>query len=236
MERIITFTADDLGLNEETNLAIEHAHRHGALNAASLMMGQQGTAHALEIVRRNPDLQIGCHFHACDSTPLTRPRWPWGNSPARAGLALALWPSARRLVRAELQAQWDQISAAGVNCRFVNGHHHLHIHPFIAREMRRGIASSFTGWVRGFNVRFFDDRRRPHFQFLRHRAAHWLNDWPANRRTDTLWGLDRLFRMNADEVRRALADLPEGRHEFLFHPRRENDADQTALVELMQST
>ena len=45
-----------------------------------------------------------------------------------------------------------------------------------------------------------------------------------------LWGLDRTFQMQADEVLRALPTLGDGRHEFLFHPRTDNDPDQRALL------
>lgn len=238
MGKTIIFTADDLGLDEPTNLAIERGHREGVLNAASLMLGQPGNAHALEIIRRNPDLQIGWHFHACDSQPLTVCEWPWGKSPARAGMAVAFLPSARVLIRRELAAQWNAFTATGVKCNFINGHHHLHIHPFIAREMHRLVAGSFTGWVRGFEVNFFGTNprgNRPQ-RLLRHRSRHWLKAWPTNRRTDSLWGLDRTFRMNADEIAPVLPTLPDGFHEFIFHPRHENDADQKALIELKRRT
>lgn len=236
MDKLITFTADDLGLDEPTNLAIERAHRQGALTAVSLMMGQAGGAHALEIINRNPELQIGWHFHACDSQPLTRRDWPWGNSPARAGIALAISPAARELIRRELREQWNAFAATGVPCRFINGHHHLHIHPFIAREMHQIVPAAFTGWVRGFEVNFFasDPRGNLAYQMLRRRSANWLKVWPADRRTDSLWGLDRTFRMNASEVSKVLPSLPAGHHEFVFHPRRDNDADQRALLELKQ--
>lgn len=234
MPRTITFTADDLGLDESTNLAIECAHREGVLNAACLMMGQPGTAHALEIIHRNPDLEIGWHFHVCDSKPLTCGRWPWGNSPVKAGLAIAFWPGARDLARKELQAQWDQFTATGLECRFLNGHHHLHIHPFIAREMRRIVPASFAGWVRGFQVRFFSSEPagRPALPLLRRGAARWLRVWPQDKLTDSLWGMDRTFRMDAAEIARVLPALPAGRHEFIFHPRRDGDADLRALLAL----
>jgi len=234
MGKTIIFTADDLGLDEPTNLAIERAHREGVLTAASLMLGQPGGAHALEIIRRNPDLQIGWHFHACDSQPLTYQQWPWGKSPAHAGIALAVSPSARALIRRELAAQWNAFTTADVPCRFINGHHHLHIHPFIAREMHRLIAGSFGGWVRGFEVNFFgaNPHGSPAHRLLRRRSRHWLKAWPADRRTDSLWGLDRTFRMDADEIAPVLPTLPDGLHEFIFHPRHENDADQKALIEL----
>lgn len=237
MDRTIVFTADDLGLNETTNLAIERAHRDGALTAASLMLGQPGSAHALEVIRRNPALQIGWHFHACDSRPLTRARWPWGKSPMRAGIALAISPAARALIRRELSAQWEQFVATGVTCRFLNGHHHLHIHPFIAREMRQLMSDSFTGWVRGFEVRFFGDDERGGlgYDLLRRGSARWLKQWPEERRrTSSLWGLDRTFNMQAGEVTRVLPALGDGLHEFIFHPRTENDVDQRALLELKQ--
>ncbi len=238
METTITFTADDLGLDEATNLAIESAHRQGVLTAASLMMGQAGSAHALEIIGRNPELQIGWHFHACDSRPLTRRDWPWGNSPARAGIALAISPAARELIRRELREQWSAFAATGAPCHFINGHHHLHIHPFIAREMRQVVPAAFTGWVRGFEVNFFaaDPRGSLAYRMVRHGSANWLKVWPADRRTDSLWGLDRTFRMNASEVAQVLPSLPAGHHEFVFHPRRDNDADQRALLELKQSS
>ena len=234
MDTTITFTADDLGLDEPTNLAIERAHRQGVLTAASLMMGQAGGAHALEIIRRNPELQIGWHFHACDSRPLTQHDWPWGNSPARAGIALAISPAARKLIRRELCEQWSAFTATGVPCRFINGHHHLHIHPFIAREMRQVVPATFTGWVRGFEVNFFaaDPRGNLAYRLLRRWSANWLKVWPADRRTDSLWGLDRTFRMNASEVAQVLPTLPDGHHEFVFHPRRDQDADLKALLEL----
>lgn len=151
----IVFTADDLGLDEATNLAIERGHREGALTAACLMLGQPGTQHGVGVARRNPQLQIGWHFHACDSQPLTRARWPWGRSAGLAGLAIFFLPSARALVRREIRCQWEQYQATGLPCAFINGHHHLHIHPVLAREMRAVVPRSFNGWIRSFNVQPF---------------------------------------------------------------------------------
>jgi len=230
----VEFTADDLGWDEQTNLAIEHAHREGALTAASLMLGQPGSAHAVEIARRNPTLRIGWHFHACDSLPMTRAKWPWGHSPALAGLVLACWPVARALVRREIQAQWERFTATGLNCEFVNGHHHLHIHPFIAREMRRTLPEPFTGWVRGFGVETFTppDGAMRRYRRLRNPAERWLKVWSPIPRSESLWGLDRVFCMQAAEVACAMATLPPGLHEFLFHPRGEGDTDHTTLLAL----
>jgi hypothetical protein len=234
MQQQLVFTADDFGLDARTNLAIESAHRFGALTAASLMLGQPGSAHAIEVARRNPDLHAGWHVHLCDSVPLTRPRWPWGGSPPLAGLTLAVWPPARALVWRELRAQWQRFLDTGLHCHFINGHHHLHIHPLISRDLYRLVGTTFSGWVRGFDAHGFGPAPLRCWipGLLRRPAARWLGSWPEHRRTTSLWGLDRTFRMNAREVRNVLPTLAGGRHEFLFHPRCEGDTDHRALLEL----
>ncbi len=229
----IVFTADDLGLDEATNLAIERGHREGALTAACLMLGQPGTQHGVGVARRNPQLQIGWHFHACDSQPLTRARWPWGRSAGLAGLAIFFLPSARALVRREIRCQWEQYQTTGLPCAFINGHHHLHIHPVLAREMRAVVPRSFNGWIRSFNVQPFPPGGLGVLRLVRRPARAWLRCWHEVRHSDTLWGVDRLFAMQAEEVARALAGLPAGLHEFLFHPRGgPADADLRALLAL----
>ena len=229
----IEFIADDLGLDETTNHAIERCHREGVLTGASLMLGQPGTAHGIEVALRNPALRIGWHFHACDSRPLTCEQWPWGRSAAGAGFAMALLPSARALVRGEIRAQWEGFEASGLSCQFINSHHHIHIHPFLAREMRSAVATTFGGWIRSFNVESFEGRGMGATRCLRRPSRHWLRAWDGVRRSDSLWGLDRLFSMKDSEIARAVTRLPGGLHEFVFHPRGgPGDADMRALLAL----
>ena len=52
------------------------------------------------------------------------------------------------------------------------------------------------------------------------------------RTTDTLWGLDRLFRMNSREIQDTVKRLPPGFHEFLFHPRSLTCPDTLCLLQL----
>lgn len=231
------FIADDFGLSESVNLAIVRAHTHGALTGASLMPGGSAFTHAVTLARAHPTLAVGWHVQLCDSRLLTRASWPWPDTPLRAGLALG-WGRHRDFLVAELAAQWQAFAATGLTCAFVNGHHHLHVHPAVLRELRRLLPAEFAGWVRGFGVRLFG-RPTPGSAQLAALVA------PLARRglarsgfqlTETLWGLDRLHAMQAKEIRAALARLPDGRHEFVFHPRRlEGDLDLTALLELRPS-
>ena len=232
------FIADDFGLNEATNLAIVRAHREGALHGASLMLGQPGTAQAVTLAREHPALRIGWHLHLCDSLPVTQAAWPWGASSARAGLAIGLLPGARRLMRAEVREQWRRFAATGLACEFVNAHHHLHVHPAVLREIKSVLPADFSGWLRGFNVRCFDDRPNATGRFARllgPLVRRWLRRGRRLRMSDTLWGLDRLFQMRSGEVRSAMRTLPSGCHEFVFHPRGTvPDADLEALFQLRE--
>lgn len=234
MAKEVVFIADDLGLSPEINDAILHAHRAGRLDGAALMMGQLGTDDAVQLARETPTLQVGWHLHLTDSTPTTAPRWPWGASPARAGWAIGLFPSAQRLIEREVERQWELFAATGLPCAFVNSHHHLHAHPLVYRAMRRVVGVRFDGWLRQGRPRYFSPRvasgavtaLADRLFFARRRR---LSPW---RSTDTLWGLDRLFRMNADEVRAALAAIPDGFHEFMFHPRTRTCPDTLCLLAL----
>ncbi len=230
--RQILFIADDLGLTDSINDAIFHAHLHGVLDGAALMMGQPGTEAAVTRAREVPQLQIGLHLHLVDSQPLTLERWPW-RSPMGAGFALGLSPHMRRLAREEVRAQWDAFERTGLPCRFVSGHHHLHAHPFVRRMLIETLPAGFDGWIRWGTPRFF----APSAMQLGYGTLHFLlqnrmQPWPFATST-TLWGLDRIESMRAAEIEAALPGLGDGLHEFMFHPRRiETDADTSCLVEL----
>ena len=143
-----------------TNRAMLHAHLKGALHGAALMMGQPGTAEAVAMARDHPTLRVGLHWHFNDSQPLTRPAWPWGNSPAAAGWAIGLRRAHRDLALAEAKAQLEAFLAAGLTASFFNSHHHLQIHPRLWRPLWK-LAERLPGaWLRLGWPYFFD--RGPH--------------------------------------------------------------------------
>lgn len=220
MGKAVIFVADDFGLNLEINQAIITSHVSGNLHGAALMMKQSATEDAVMLAQKNPSLQIGWHLHLNDSRPLTVSSWPWGKSPARAGWSMSLFPSARRIVREEIAQQWQLFRATGLNCAFINSHHHLHAHPFVYRILKEVVGPGFKGWIRLGGPRAFSPTLGStlafglgKFFFARRRR---LSAWPS---PDTLWGIDRTFRMQPDEVSSAIKKLPDGLHEFLFHPR-----------------
>jgi hypothetical protein len=236
MAKEVVFVADDFGMTPEINDAICHAHASGLLTGAALMMGQPATDDAVRRARGQPGLQVGWHLHLTDSRPVTTECWPWGASPAAAGFAIGLLPGARALMRREVARQWELFQATGLECRFINSHHHLHAHPFVYRTLLEVVGPKSPGWIRLGRPQYFHpsvesnlvSRLGEVFQRRRRRLSPW-------RATDTLWGLDRLFRMNAHEVHSAVAGLPAGFHEFLFHPRTRTCPDTQCLLDLKSS-
>lgn len=61
MRRLIV-SADDFGLSEEVNEAIEIAHRDGLLSTASLMVAGPASMDAVRRARRLPNLRVGLHL------------------------------------------------------------------------------------------------------------------------------------------------------------------------------
>jgi predicted glycoside hydrolase/deacetylase ChbG (UPF0249 family) len=231
MAKELIYVADDFGMNSEINDAIIHAHLSGHLTGAALMVGQPGTDDAVVLARRHPTLQIGWHLHLNDSIPATVSGWPWRASPARAGFAIGLSTSARQLMRREVYRQWELFQATGLDCRFINSHHHLHAHPFVYREVLDTVGPRFRGWIRLGKPRAFRSREFSilwatlSWTYLERRRR--LSAW---RSTDTLWGVRP--RLNAEEVHAIIATLPDGFHEFLFHPRTRFCPDTLCLIRL----
>ncbi|MEI9999641.1 MAG: ChbG/HpnK family deacetylase [Verrucomicrobiota bacterium] len=239
MAKEVIFVADDFGMSPAINDAILHAHVSGQLQAASLMMAQPATAEAVDLARAHPSLQIGWHLHLNDSVPATVDHWPWGRSPAAAGLAIGLSPRARALMRREVARQWELFQRTGLECRFINSHHHLHAHPFVYRALRETIGetvgSRFEGWIRLGLPR--EAGGGTHAALWAALSALYLNRrrrLSAWRSTDTLWGVRT--RLTAARVRAAIATLPGGFHEFLFHPRTRSCSDTLCLLQLKSSS
>jgi len=56
--------ADDFGISESANRAIERAHREGILTSASLMVAGDAAEGAVQIARANPQLGVWLAFGA----------------------------------------------------------------------------------------------------------------------------------------------------------------------------
>jgi hopanoid biosynthesis associated protein HpnK len=156
--RRLVVGADDLGRSASVNKAVETAAVWGVLTSASIMASGEAFEEAVELTRRLPRLSIGLHVTLCDGrSVLPRSRIPdlvddrgfFEKNPARAGIKY--WVYRERLadqIGAEVEAQFDRLTAAGIRPTHVDGHHHLHAHPLLFDIVARQAAKRGIAWIR----------------------------------------------------------------------------------------
>ncbi len=60
--RLLLINADDLGMYQAINEAIVHAIKDGIVRSTSLMVPCPGAAHAMQLLKENPDISFGVHL------------------------------------------------------------------------------------------------------------------------------------------------------------------------------
>lgn len=137
-------TADDFGLHESVNEAVEKAHLEGILDAASLMVAAPAVADAVERARRLSRLAVGLHVVLADgpaSLPSARipdlvgPDGRFGDHMVRDGFRFFFQPHVRKQLAAEIRAQFEAFAAFGLPLDHVNAHKHFHIHPTVLSQI-----------------------------------------------------------------------------------------------------
>jgi hopanoid biosynthesis associated protein HpnK len=133
-------TADDFGLHESVNEAVEQASRAGILNAASLMVTAHATKDAVRRARMLPNLCVGLHVVLADGwSTLDAQLVPeiadstgrMHSDMFRRGVRFFFKSAARRQLEAEIRAQFAAFARTGLTLDHVNVHKHFHIHPTI---------------------------------------------------------------------------------------------------------
>ena len=144
--RRLIITADDFGLAEPVNEAIESAHRDGILSSASLMVSAPCWEDAVTRARRTPTLAVGLHLVLTDGQPVTDPadlpdligsNGHFRRNPVAAGIAMHRNQAARRQMEREVRAQIERFLATGLPLDHIDGHHHIQIHPMVFAALIR---------------------------------------------------------------------------------------------------
>jgi hopanoid biosynthesis associated protein HpnK len=138
--RFLIVTADDFGLHESVNEAIEQASRGGILSAASLMVAGPAAADAIRRAQRLPRLRVGLHVVLADGAAALAPHLIPGLADRSGhmdgrmvarGLKYFALPRVRRQLAAEIRAQFRAFAGTGLKLDHVNAHKHFHLHPSI---------------------------------------------------------------------------------------------------------
>lgn len=135
--RGLIVTADDSGLREAINEAVERAPGDGALTAASLLAGAPA-ADAVDRARRAPSLRVGLHIVLANGPAMPSRREirdlidaasRFGDAMARDGFRFFSLPRVRRQLAAEIRAQFALSHSTGLTMDRVNARKHFHVHP-----------------------------------------------------------------------------------------------------------
>jgi hopanoid biosynthesis associated protein HpnK len=234
MRRLIV-TADDFGRDIAINEAVEAACRDGILTCASLMVAAPAAADAVARARRLPGLRVGLHLVLIDGGPVLPPDEIRGlvgadgrfdDNQIRAGLRYFFAPGVRRLLTAEIGAQFAAFRATGLALDHVNAHRHMHLHPTIARLLVE-IGRSYYG-MRAVRLpsepisvlrRAFPGERpkrpayRPAVAALRRRLRH-----AGLATNDQVFGIAWSGAMVEERILALLPHLPPGVSEIYCHP------------------
>ena len=228
-------TADDFGLADEVNEAVEIAHRQGILSAASLMVASPGAADAVRRARAMPSLKVGLHIVLVEAKPalppeqvpdLVAPDGLFRTDMMGLAFDIAFKPRVRRQVAAEITAQFTAFAATGLRLDHVNAHKHFHLHPMIGAAVI-AIGQKFgtpairvptepVAVVRGIE---------PAAAGL---SASMLEQWTRVLRAqahragmatpDAVFGLAWSGAMTRERLKSLLERLPEGTVEIYAHP------------------
>jgi hopanoid biosynthesis associated protein HpnK len=226
--RFLILTADDFGLHERVNEAVERAHREGVLTCASLMVGAPAAADAVRRARRMPTLRVGLHLVLANGPSVLPNRAipdlvdASGHFPdrmVRDGFRFFLLPRVRRQLEREVRAQFDAFARTGLALDHVNAHKHFHLHPTVLSLILRigrehGLHAVRLPWEQGLPFWL-----RPWLRLMRWRlrsamVAH----------NDRIIGLRASGAMDEAAVLRALDRLESGITEIYFHPATESGA------------
>ncbi|MBO4285649.1 MAG: ChbG/HpnK family deacetylase [Alphaproteobacteria bacterium] len=141
----IIFNADDFGMTQGVNAAIQKAYNEGILNSASLMVGQKYALKAVQMAKKMPHLELGLHVNLTNEYPvLNQKELPllvgkdgkFKNGFLRLLLLSLLRPKAlKKEVCAEIRAQIEKAQKMGVKLHHIDSHRHVHMIPLIFKVM-----------------------------------------------------------------------------------------------------
>jgi chitin disaccharide deacetylase len=240
MKQLI-LNADDFGLTCGINEGIIRAHRDGILTSATLMANGPAFDQAVERVRENPGLAVGCHLVLVGGTPVApleeipslvdrQNRLPGSLGVLVAKLSAGRMPF--KQIERELRAQIEKIRSTGIEPTHLDTHKHTHAHPQILEALGRVARDLGIRCVRNpvENLRdsWASSRREGAGLTVELLAAATLRAVTPGfkaiaqkyglRFPDHFLGLAMTGRLGPAALRHLIETLPDGRTEIMLHP------------------
>jgi hopanoid biosynthesis associated protein HpnK len=240
-------TADDFGLHESVNEAVEQASRAGILNAASLMVTAHATKDAIRRARMLPNLGVGLHVVLADGwstldaqliPEIADPTGRMHSDMFRKGVRFFFKSGARRQLEAEIRAQFAAFARTGLPLDHVNVHKHFHIHPTILNillEVGRDYGMPamrvphepfwFAARSAGVLPGLAQASLSPWIALMKHRLRR-----ARIFHNDQIFGMAGSGAMDEAGLLAILARLPPGVSEIYLHPATESGSAITASM------
>lgn len=233
------FTADDFGLSEGINEAVEQACREGLLTTASLMIAAPAMHDAVQRALALPRLRVGLHAVVLEGASVRPSAVPGlvdaaGNLPTDqlgASIDYFFKPRTRRQLASEVRSQFSAFTRTGLRLDHVNAHKHMQMHPTVGRLLVE-IGREFHCPA----IRIPHEPPGPIERSGGHvgLGGRLLNRWSHGLRrravragmevNDNAFGIAWSGHMTLDRLLRLIPNLPPGLNEIYFHPaaRRDN--------------
>jgi len=242
----VIFSADDFGLTESVNEAVEQAHTKGVLAQASLMVGAPAAADAVSRGKNLPGLNVGLHLVLVDGDSclgharlphITAPDGRFPRNQAALGPKYFFSRAARGELAAEIRAQFSAYADTGLTLHHADAHKHMHLHPTVGRLMieigrefglaRIRVPAEPPAVLRacGEAPSLADYALYRWSRVLRGQARRGGMEAP-----DHVFGIKWSGHMTTARVTKLLETLPAGSSEIYFHPATQADE---VLRELM---
>jgi predicted glycoside hydrolase/deacetylase ChbG (UPF0249 family) len=153
--KFLIATADDLGLHRGMNEGAERAHRHGILTACSVVANGRELAHAVEVLRDLPGLEVGIHLTFVEERPLSDKVSSLVDSSGRFHKSyrefVARYATGSidlEQLERELRAQIEKVLSTGLTPTHLNSHQHLHVLPGVLDIVSRLAQEFRIGYLR----------------------------------------------------------------------------------------
>ncbi|MDB6084901.1 MAG: cellobiose phosphotransferase system celC [Gammaproteobacteria bacterium] len=233
--KFLIVTADDFGLHDAVNDAVDQASRAGVLTAASLMVAAPAADDAVRRARNLPHLRVGLHVVLADGSAMLAAHLipsladHTGHMDSRMfvrGVRFFALPGVRRQLEAEIRAQFSAFARTGLALDHVNVHKHFHLHPSLLEMLLRvgreyGVAAVRLpaeplwfamltgGWAGAASAALLSPWIG--LMKLRLRAAGVFHN-------DHIFGVAASGAMDEAKMLQILARLPSGVTEIYLHP------------------
>jgi hopanoid biosynthesis associated protein HpnK len=150
MKRLIV-NADDFGFTRGVNAGIVRAYKTGIVTSTTIMANGEAFEDAIELVRTNPGLGVGCHLAVVGGRPVAEPSQVRSLVDDEGALPATLTQLMIKLARGsvstdeiarEFRSQIERVARAGIEPTHLDTHKHSHTHPQVMKALAR-VAAEF---------------------------------------------------------------------------------------------